>query len=1086
MEDRIENINKKVSLQVEILVDLYGGSNKLSFLFYLCFDEGEEKFNKKQRLDLFNQVKMKMSCEQEEQKSIEFEFVEFTRAKNSKDDENCHQFLSSSKIKENIRNRILQNQSTGIYSFNPKHAPQEKAFHFKIPPFKSIDGSLSVCLHDTNSLAEFYDNYLSESSSKLITIPDFDRIESTKLYPKSSSSNAKHYECPGLHPGRELNSHIGEFDRFWPHFKVWFPNTKGVLMHSYSQDQLLPLLENENIFSFEFDWMYWSANKVLLFEVSMGKKIGPKLKQVFERHFTVLRILLHFFSTLTSKKYEEFFSKLFAFVIFCADINHEQLQDQVESAIKGSKKYWSNYQILDSLYFVGNTNCQSKTNPFWKFDPIDRKTGKKTSSGKIVSCKMEFLSLTETEREFLKSLACLFSIGYFTKQNIEVLQPSLQTQDSLRSRFIKCQQKYLNKFLKTRDMNAHTSTFLDKLDVILSPQQFRIILDDPKILLCTAEAGSGKTQLLLAKALQGALDEDVDTVYFCIPEPPDPKNEGDWKRKDLEEIVMDFFKRNKNDFGSKFHMLSDGKLSNLLLKKPVAELKRTVLLIDEFHYGYESSFKISRSDFRNLALKTFPYLKTCWLANVTLHYRSETDLKLSDFVPRELLCMRPLNVHYRSAQHISQFCSKLVQFNRKGKFSSPRIHGIFLSEVQHSVELRKFSKESTINNSKEGVLSLNELNTSSVMCTKYEFSRWVIVICYSKDQKDWESVLLNKFGYKKDQLKIFCIEDGFPSCYCSGGEATSVLLFIDGPFDDDYVNSVNKYNDMFQVACSRAQFELVILISHKMSKVFEKLSACGYSSDNPAPRFIKMDDNVAIDYFLKVAESKIPDEKDITTLVEHCNTTCNPFLSREVDDDILIVVLCEKDQQECWTNFILSEEFNYRSKYVFSLDDYVESRLTSDEFSSVLFFIDSPNKPVFTEKRMFVSNILRKVLSRATKRLLVYVRDDLKHISVFLASSNSPKNDIHIENYTLASFSKISSFKTPGVYILFFYCKALRQNDVLSKVNELVPFLQGSVNREILLLLGVKYSLIMKTLMGVDKSSEAPRMFTGWFCFFPI
>ena len=586
MEDRIENINKKVSLQVEILVDFYGGSNKLSLLFYLCFDEGEENFNKDQRLHLFNQVKVKMSCEQEEQKSIEFEFLEFSKAKSSKNDEKSHKCLSPSKIKENIRNRILQNQSTGISSFNPKHAPNEKMFHFNMRPFKTVDGSLSVYLHDANSLAEFYDNYLNESTSKLITIPDFDRIESTKLYPKSANSQddfeRRNYECPGL-PLGGLDGHIGEFDRFWPHFQVWFPNSKGVLMHSYSRDQLLPLVENENIFNFEFDWLYWSENKILLFEVSMGKKIGLKLEQVFERHFTVLRILLHFFSTLTSSKIsEELFSKLFAFVIFYADINHEQLQKQVEGAIKGSKKYWSNYEILDSLYFVGNTTCQSKPNPFWKFDPIDRKTGKKTSSGKIVSCKMEFLSLTETEREFLKSLACLFSIGYFTKQNIEVLQPSLQTQDSLRSRFIKCQQKYLNKFLKTRDMNAHTSTFLDKLDVILSPQQFRIILDDPKILLCTAEAGSGKTQLLLAKALQGALDEDVDTVYFCIPEPPDPKNEGDWKRKDLEEIVMDFVERHKNYFRSKFEMLSDGKLLDLL-EKPTAELKRTVLLIDEFH-----------------------------------------------------------------------------------------------------------------------------------------------------------------------------------------------------------------------------------------------------------------------------------------------------------------------------------------------------------------------------------------------------------------------------------------------------------------------------------------------------------------------
>ena len=92
---------------------------------------------------------------------------------------------------------------------------------------------------------------------EMITIPDFDRIELTKLYPlKPSKEKLDDYTCLGLHPGTSLYDYAGEIEELWQHFPVWFPNSNGVLMHSYNQDKLMPLLENENVFSFEFDWLY--------------------------------------------------------------------------------------------------------------------------------------------------------------------------------------------------------------------------------------------------------------------------------------------------------------------------------------------------------------------------------------------------------------------------------------------------------------------------------------------------------------------------------------------------------------------------------------------------------------------------------------------------------------------------------------------------------------------------------------------------------------------------------------------------------------------------------------------------------------
>ena len=171
----------------------------------------------------------------------------------------------------------------------------------------------------------------------------------------------------------------------------------------------------------------------------------------------------------------------------------------------------------------------------------------------------------------------------------------------------------MNKFLESSD--DKTNEFLHKLDIILSPQQFGIILEDPRLLFCPAEAGSGKTQLLLAKALQSALDESIDGVYFCIPV---PRNEETWERKQLNTIVKDFVTRNKIE--AKVHLISDNDLEKKVFSKPVQDLQKSVLLIDEFHFNYEDAFSIKKSEFKELALRKFPFLRNCWLANVTLHY----------------------------------------------------------------------------------------------------------------------------------------------------------------------------------------------------------------------------------------------------------------------------------------------------------------------------------------------------------------------------------------------------------------------------------------------------------------------------------
>ena len=79
--DRRHMISSRVSLQVQILLQLMGGSKKLSFVCFFCFDEGEEILSKQERLNWFNGVEEVLKSKKN---SIEVYYVTFTREKKGK------------------------------------------------------------------------------------------------------------------------------------------------------------------------------------------------------------------------------------------------------------------------------------------------------------------------------------------------------------------------------------------------------------------------------------------------------------------------------------------------------------------------------------------------------------------------------------------------------------------------------------------------------------------------------------------------------------------------------------------------------------------------------------------------------------------------------------------------------------------------------------------------------------------------------------------------------------------------------------------------------------------------------------------
>ena len=186
------------------------------------------------------------------------------------------------------------------------------------------------------------------------------------------------------------------------------------------------------------------------------------------------------------------------------------------------------------------------------------------------------------------------------------------------------------------------------LDVLLSLQQLDIIIDRPKFLVCAGESGSGKTELILAKALLSCSDEKISAVFFWIPRKTTDND-------DLLNTLKNFKDGRKNALKQKFHILEGANISELT-KKKTTDLRTCVLLIDEFHYRYDSCVSIGKVKFRKQIMNTLPFLGACWMATITLKWYLDMRKFLAEYIILENFSMRPLNVQFPSSHHIAEFC----------------------------------------------------------------------------------------------------------------------------------------------------------------------------------------------------------------------------------------------------------------------------------------------------------------------------------------------------------------------------------------------------------------------------------------------
>ena len=702
----------------------------------------------------------------------------------------------------------------------------------------------------------FLNDYFATRQETLITIPDFDRIKVTKLFelgvPKKGELSEKDPvdDYPVDPWDSTVFSYIGEVEKFWPQFGLWEKDPKGLLMHGYSQNELKPLLINDQFFSFEFDWLYFSSQSVTLVEVTIcedpGKKeniesrVKEKVKQIL-KHICTLKlivwyILKHFnpeSQLLCTTEFNNFLGRCFKFVIHLANV-------EIEANVKNLSKQLLN--LMQMANFKGeNVLLAGSTSKLYKLDFTNEILHESSLTS---SCEV-----SDEDIELLKWISATFALGYFVQKGSTILDNHLQCPGPFAERYIERQRTFLRKF--THFSNADTS-FLKELNVILSPQQFGVLFANPKVVFLTGESGAGKTELLLAKALQSASDNSIDKIFFCMPSQY-VSSGGKPQLRKLWNYVEGFREKHKRRFNDKFEIISyETLISRSFLQKAPVWWNRTVLLIDEFHYRYDSTFGISSEEFKNACLKIGPYLKNFWFATITLKWYDGMRKIIDTFVPLEFLSTKPLNVQYRSATHIGQFCTNLVHVDRDGRFSGTKVPGVFISKSQDKVTLKKFKKD---NQESKDQTFFDSTNPGRDLSPNYEGNRWVVCCCEKRNKETWVASLekyierQRKFVAKfpsgseaeantnseKELIVIqpedfvFAFEEGPSGVHLSGAEVHSVILFIDGPLEEMYRSSPeekDKIDNIFLLVCARAQFELVVYVREDLAHLWGTFQKC--------------------------------------------------------------------------------------------------------------------------------------------------------------------------------------------------------------------------------------------------------------------
>ena len=757
------------------------------------------------------------------------------------------------KIRELIHPELMTEQSEKKFPLRSvvkfiTSLPPEYNFQFSSTRFSTDLGEESFRLNREGILT-FIEAYSVLSKTSIKYLPPLSSLKSSKLFQTDPIDG-------GIWDSK-ANKHVGELEIFLREVDFWVEkDASGLLLHGFSTQSLASILECDLFMHFEFDWLLFSQSRLFMIEVTccpehkhLDKNIQSKLNQIFCGHVPAIQLIIWYFiehirktdqfSEIEDDCFLHFMKRQFSVVVFMAGPSSQDLHDSLvkvinnPSALKFKIEEVSDV-LLQSIYFVAeNAKASAESCSFLRV--ARNENGRLT----VFPCQASPLKATEndqvgSERNLSQLIAGMFALGIMCKDGTKVLQ--FEEGLSLDEKAIAQQNAHVKKRKRNDDephgamnkkprlnrafLSDETIEVAEDLKFVLSPQQFTLINSSERKLVLVGETGTGKTVLLLAKALLELRLRHVDTVYFCIPE----------SRQKTKEFVQNLTKQESNakyfhQDGS-FHIVSDSFLPELF-GKPLSELKRTMLLVDEYYCDYEESFKSPQTIIK-LREQVFPHLGFCWVVDVVVRKISqsfskpdqtssskfESYSKISDYFPLEMFTLQTLNVQFRCAQHIATFCSA---FHHRGKikgFTSAKTDGTDISDQKQCV-LQTFKLKSDI--------CLKTVAQNVLRKDKQE--RWAIVFCNESQKNNWEIMLHYKTEGGKSLFgdNIFTVSwDANPSfCNFSGAEAYSVVVFLDSL--SEKAGTDNIIEEMLKIALSRAQYELYIFVHESLENSFELL-----------------------------------------------------------------------------------------------------------------------------------------------------------------------------------------------------------------------------------------------------------------------
>ena len=271
--------------------------------------------------------------------------------------------------------------------------------------------------------------------------------------------------------------------------------------------------------NFQYDWLLCSRDGFTIFEVARSKNPDNPLSTVLNKlsdkatnHITTLQFIVssvlygHGFLSDEDKQ-NILFHCIRLIIIFpnsTIDGIRSQIGENKDRILKSNFGQWGHIQLL-----VPNTNIYDPDVQIVLFD-IDNQ-----------------LNLVESSKTISE---------IFDPKNIDLLEPAIQNHLSYIAALLSF--SYLMRFNKSDDnflysessepmhvdrkyaaeeglRNSRNKTYLN---IILSPQQHRILSENRKFLFIIGEPGTGKTALLLAKACSTVLhDQTIEFAFFCLP-----------------------------------------------------------------------------------------------------------------------------------------------------------------------------------------------------------------------------------------------------------------------------------------------------------------------------------------------------------------------------------------------------------------------------------------------------------------------------------------------------------------------------------------------------------------------------------------